>query len=324
MKRYGYYAFLVTILLTLWGGIPASAQGDGPAANEKRYYPQTGHWVVGDFLNKYESASDPLLIYGYPITEVFWDETTERHIQYFEKARFEFIPEALPELRVKISDLGKFLYEPGYELKTPENFPACRYFPETKKRVCYAFLDFFDANGGAAQFGYPISNFELHGHRIVQYFNFARIEWHPQNPPGERVRLADLGLEYFYTIREDPRRLDPFPITQGSDMPISVLELNIRAYPAKPFVTPNGEQTLYIAVKDQNLIPVEGVEVTVEIKLPSGQTNRIIVPVQSDKNGIIQHTFQFRNQPPGMVEVLVTATKDSLRQTTRTSFRVWR
>ena len=324
MKRHWCVVFLVTVLLTLWGGIPAFAQGEGPAANEKRYFPQTGHWVVGDFLNKYESASDPLLIYGYPITEVFRDKTINRHVQYFEKARFEFFPEYPPELRVKISDLGKFLYEPGDELKTPENFPACRYFPETKQRVCYAFLDFFDSHGGIAQFGYPISNFEIHDLRIVQYFYRARIEWHPQNPPGERVRLADLGLEYFHTIREDPKLLDPVPIFPGSDLPLPVLDLKVRAYPSKPFVLPSGEQTIYIAVKDQNLIPVADVEVTIEIKLPSGQVNRIIVPTRTDKNGIVQHTIKFQDQPPGMVEVLVTASHENLRQTTRTSFRIWR
>ena len=106
----------------------------------------------------YESISEPELIYGFPITKMYLDTNKDHLVQYFEKARFEYIPENPPELRVQISDLGRLMYTPGQSLPTPENFPACRNYPETKKRVCYAFLTFFDEYGGVGQFGYPISN----------------------------------------------------------------------------------------------------------------------------------------------------------------------
>jgi hypothetical protein len=61
--------------------------------------------------------------------------------------------------------------------------------------VIYAFFSFFDNNGGAELFGYPISEYgpENGTGRIVQYFQRARLEWYPELAPEQRVQLADLG-----------------------------------------------------------------------------------------------------------------------------------
>lgn len=68
-----------------------------------------------------------------------------------------------------------------------------RYFDESGHNVSGAFLEFFDANGGIAIFGYPITEaFEDDAGQIVQYFQRARFEW---DAAAETVRLGDLGLE---------------------------------------------------------------------------------------------------------------------------------
>ncbi|MDO9349453.1 MAG: hypothetical protein Q7T47_09225, partial [Anaerolineales bacterium] len=68
------------------------------------------------------------------------------------------------------------------------NIPgACRPF-STGYAVCYDFLTFIDQYGGVALLGNPVSAFEfLSDGRIVQYFECARFEWHPEFARGENI-----------------------------------------------------------------------------------------------------------------------------------------
>lgn len=81
---------------------------------------------------------------------------------------------------------------------TPLNVSATvpsRYFPETGHTVRGGFLQFFDANGGVTNFGYPITEEILDNGLMVQYFQRARFEWHPQNPGQYQIQLGLLGQE---------------------------------------------------------------------------------------------------------------------------------
>jgi Tol biopolymer transport system component len=83
-------------------------------------------------------------------------------------------------------------------LAAGSNLPAAAYertFPETGQTVRDAFLDFFDANGGVELFGYPRTGEFTEGGRYVQYFQRARFEYWPENPPGQQVQLGNLGLD---------------------------------------------------------------------------------------------------------------------------------
>ena len=153
------------------------------------FFSRTGHRISGVFLEKYTSTQNGQQIYGDPITDAFEDEQSGLTVQYFEKARFELHSDAAIDLQVQLTPLGEFLYEAGEIISVPANFPSCRIYYETNQSVCYAFLDFFDANGGVTQFGYPISGFEIHDGWISQYFQRARFEWHPERQMGERVMI---------------------------------------------------------------------------------------------------------------------------------------
>lgn len=75
-----------------------------------------------------------------------------------------------------------------------------RLFPETGKSVAGLFLDYWQANGGLPQQGYPIS--ELLGEvspldgkpYTVQYTERAVFEYHPENQAPYNVLLSQLGL----------------------------------------------------------------------------------------------------------------------------------
>ena len=327
MKVSWIAVLLSSFLVLLIGGKPSFAQGEIPTPEGRRYFAESGHFVSGEFLQAYESIPHPGLIYGLPITRAYLDTNKDHLIQYFENARFEYIPDNPPELRVQVSDLGWLTYTPGQPLPTPENFPACRNYPETKKRVCYSFLAFFDEHGGVGQFGYPISNFEVHEQRIVQYFQRARLEWHPELTAGQRVRVTDLGRRYFILMDGDPDVLTPedvFADNDDNNRVQVILDLNVRAYAEKPVLPQTGKVTIDIIVRDQNLIPVPGAEITMTVKLPSGKEQRIFLDKRTDENGIIKYTIDFKNQPMGIAEVRVKAAYQEFQKKALTSFRIWR
>ncbi|MEK7312399.1 MAG: hypothetical protein AAB382_10530 [Chloroflexota bacterium] len=78
---------------------------------------------------------------------------------------------------------------------TPAQTESERYFDETGHTVRGPFLAFFDSHGGLFVFGYPITDEYVDNGRLVQYFQRARFEWHPENPEGFRVQLGLLGDE---------------------------------------------------------------------------------------------------------------------------------
>jgi hypothetical protein len=99
---------------------------------------------------------------------------------------------------------------------------GCQTFPQTGKQVCGRFLEYWRAHGGLMQQGYPISNqfqeaSEVDGKTyIVQYFERAVFELHPQNQPPFDVLLSLLGTmryreKYPAGVRELPPDTMPGP-----------------------------------------------------------------------------------------------------------------
>ncbi len=305
---------LLTLLLIGASFTFASTQG-----GDQRYFPETGLTVSGEFLTFYEQHPNPELVYGFPISVPFENEEGLL-VQYFQRARFELHPDAPPALRVQLTPLGALLYEPGelYDLRKNPN--VCRTFPETGYDVCYDFLEFFDKHGGVAQFGYPISPVEVRGTRLVQYFQRARFEWHPDRiGSGQEVQLSFLGEQYFNRFEDPQWRIPDFlpPILQ-------VVTLQVYAFPAEAVVRPGGSQSAYVIVQDQALNPVENASVTLTLRYPSGLTETIALG-QTNELGLTSGTFALPGgeENAGLVEIIASASYDSsLQKETRASFRI--
>jgi len=67
------------------------------------------------------------------------------------------------------------------------------YFPQTGYKVQEPFCTYFRTYGGVESFGYPITSAFLRHGLMVQYFEKARMEYHPENPPRYRIQLGLLG-----------------------------------------------------------------------------------------------------------------------------------
>jgi hypothetical protein len=303
--------FLVLIiLLTPWGS--ASAQ-----SAHVQYFPETGHHVKEDFLRFYNSVPDPKLVFGYPITEQMTSRDGKT-VQYFQRARFE-LNGGLPENeRVQLTSVGQSLYQPANQLKLG-NTAGCDLFT-TGYSVCFAFLDFYKANGGAAQFGNPISPFEFHENLIVQYFERARFEWRADRPEDQRVVLTDLGRLYFDQLGEDPVHLKPVKPLDATINPI--LSIKIRAFVLKPLTRPTDQQTVYVIVQSQTLQAVSNATGKATITWPNGKTEDFFFTTNSSGLGTV--TFNFSDQKQGeLVPIEIVVIYQGLAGTTRTSFRIW-
>jgi glucose/arabinose dehydrogenase len=182
----------------------------GPAptipGSGSRQFPETGRTVRGLFL-EYWDRNGRLPQQGFPISELM-AETSDLNgrvytVQYFERAVFEYHPENQPPFNVLLSQVGTFRYRQKYPQGAPNQKPNTQpnsvVFPETGKRVGGRFLEYWRANGGLAQQGFPISDeftekSDLNGQTyIVQYFERAVFEFHPENQPPFDVLLSQLG-----------------------------------------------------------------------------------------------------------------------------------
>ena len=119
-------------------------------------------------------------------------------MQYFERAVFEYHPDNPPAWRVELRRLGALATanrqsEPPFQPLNAQSDDNCTYFPQTGHRLCFGFRAYWQQNGGLAIFGYPISEeFQENGY-TVQYFERARFEYHPSNPPAWQIELGLLG-----------------------------------------------------------------------------------------------------------------------------------
>ena len=282
-----------------------------------QFFPETGHHVRGDFLSFYESVPNPRLVFGYPITEQI-TSSDGKTVQYFQRARFELRTDLPENERIQLTPVGQALYQPANQLKL-SNTAGCDPFP-TGHSVCFAFLDFFKANGGTAQFGNPISPFEFQDNLIVQYFERARFEWRADRAEGQRVVLTDLGRYYFDRLGEDSAFLRPVNPLDATINPI--LSIKVTAFVAKSLTRSTGQQTVYVIVQSQTLQPISNATGKVTVHWPDGQLEDYFFTTNNTGLGTV--TLDFADQKQGeMVPIDITVVYQGLGSTTRTSFRIW-
>lgn len=312
-------AFLAAMLALVMSPQALQAQ-----AEAEKYFPETGHTVRGEFLDFYNRQGG-LRVLGYPITEQFvWNGRT---VQYFQRARLELYPERPAGERAQLGALGDELGKSSapQPARSPDTYYQ-RYYPETGHTVAYAFLNFFDSNGGLATFGYPISEYgsENGSNRIVQYFQRAKMEWYPELAPAQRVQLADLGSIYFDQLvaqgKIDPalKRSVPPPGQIGT-VPLA---LKVSATPKYAIASRRNNQTLYVYVTDQKNMPLKGAQVTFTLRDAVGATTIDLPP--TDDNGFTSYQFDVsRLKPAQNVFVEVIASSSNITGTDQTSFFTW-
>jgi hypothetical protein len=157
-----------------------------PAGAVPRCFAETVACVRGLFAD-YWAAHGGLAINGYPIGGEFAEVLEDgKHyiVQYFERGRMEYHPENADPYRVLLGQFGRRVHG-GADPPVPAR-PGFTYFEQTGHNVGPRFLAYWDANGGLAQFGLPISEeftetLEDGKPYLIQYFERARFEYHPEH-----------------------------------------------------------------------------------------------------------------------------------------------
>ena len=172
--------FILPLLISQFAPAFAKAS-DSP---DRVFFPQTGHYLSYGFLDYWRHHGD-IAQFGYPITDEMQDPNTGFTEQYFERAVFEWHPDAPPSWQIQLRRLGAEIVG-GREAELPfrplaSGEPGCVFYVETGHQLCRHFLNYWESNGGLPIFGYPLSEAFTEGGYTVQYFERARFEWHPEN-----------------------------------------------------------------------------------------------------------------------------------------------
>lgn len=319
MERKIRSTFVLLTLLLVFTVQGATAQEEQPHRIKA-----TGHWIQGEFYTYYYANPNFQEVYGNPITESITEEGTGLVVQYFEYARFEYYPENPIGHRVKLSPIGSRLYEHGkYIPGLSKDTPNCHQADNWDYPVCYSFYPFYLQLGGEEQMGVPVSGMELLRGRLVQFFEFGKLEWHPDNPADSQVVLAALGYTYFFNMGGDYGDLQP---PEPGDLGYRELidDVSVVAFPEKAIISNGDLQVLNIIVKDHNNVPLSKADLNITVKFPDGKETPIDKYVTTDTHGLAQVTFIANSAMTGTVEVIVQVTFNvSVKDTTVTSFRLW-
>ncbi len=133
-------------------------------------------------------------VYYQPAAPDQWNETPETS---------EAVEEAVPELVttpwLAPPPSGP---PPGYANWSP---PRTVFIPETGQSVDGVFLDAWRDWGGAESWGFPITREFQEDGTIVQYYDYGKFEYHPNDPDGVVVHFGELG-----------RQMRPFMVRRAS------------------------------------------------------------------------------------------------------------
>jgi hypothetical protein len=212
MSRRGMMIVLAALLaLPVWaGGVRGAAAA--------QCFAQTGLCVSGRFLD-YWNAHGGLALNGYPLS----DERTETledgksyQVQYFERVRLEAHPEAAAPNDVQLGQFGRMMHlaDPSARARGGATF-----FTETGHNVAPDLVAYWQAHGGMAQFGLPLSEelvetLEDGRQYTVQYFERARFERHPEAAALNTIQLGQFGRRVLAS-KPDAAGCGPLPAPFG-------------------------------------------------------------------------------------------------------------
>jgi hypothetical protein len=219
----GKLSFISTLLL-LSLVLPALLLTPARAQETSHTFTETGKTVSGIFL-QYWHTHGGLAQQGYPISDEMTLTSTdgkEYKTQFFERAVFEHHPEyAGTENEVLLKLVGQTFYDRHFGNTPPLNQsvnPTNTYtFQETGHAIGGKFRAYWEAHGGLAQQGYPMTDeftmVSTDGKEYTtQVFQRAVFELHPEFAGTENeVLLRLLGVEELAELSNPETSTTPTP-----------------------------------------------------------------------------------------------------------------
>jgi hypothetical protein len=218
--RIGRLLWLPMLLALLLGALASPAQ-----AAQQLCFPETGFCIEERFA-AYWQQNGGLPVFGFPIGPAQQEvnrETGQSYLtQWFERNRFELHPENRAPYDVLLGRLGDDLLRTqgiDWQLTPRESGPrqGCRWFEQTGHNICdqapgLGFKTYWETHGlrddrldaggrSLALFGLPLTEARVETNPadgqpyLTQWFERARVEWHPEKENAYKVLLGLLGNE---------------------------------------------------------------------------------------------------------------------------------
>jgi hypothetical protein len=215
---------LLVLILAAWAAAERGVAAPLPQSLAPICFAETGYCTGGRVRELWEGGGG-LMAFGYPITSLQEElvEGEPRKVQWFERARIELHPERPFPYDVLVGRVGAELMAAHGGRFARTAIPGeCRHFPETGHSVCGAFLTAWLYGGLAldddpalsdaeslALYGLPLSGPRTERladgrHYVVQWFERARFELHPENEWPYRVLRGRLGHELAPVAADPP------------------------------------------------------------------------------------------------------------------------
>ena len=214
MRSHRLSSALIIVGLLLSGTLAQAPSARAAAA----CFAETGFCVRGRFL-AYWQAHGQLARNGFPLSEErreVLEDGNEYIVQYFERVRLEYHPEHAVPYDVLLGQFGRRVltqrlltarivpqptadrHLPADAMQPADPLPDRAYFPETGHNLGGRFLAYWQANGRLPQFGFPLTEeveetLEDGRTYLVQYFERARLEYHPEHAAPYDVLLGQFG-----------------------------------------------------------------------------------------------------------------------------------
>ena len=268
----GIAAVVMTAAAPAVGAYPVDPNWSPPSTV---YIPETGHSIDGLFLDLWRSGGGALS-YGNPITPEI-TEAEGQIVQYYQYARFEYWPEGDENGNyVTLGEVGRELgppllvrrfatratTAPRDELTVARAWqplsddaatllaveqPSYRFIPETRHGVWGGFRAFWEATGGAAYLGNPLSEEYIADGVSYQTFERGQLRW----VEGEYITMTPVGehLADRYDVSMAPRPQGSVPIY---DETLFVPPVAIPALDAAP-PAPGGGRAVVVSLSQQAL-----------------------------------------------------------------------
>jgi hypothetical protein len=231
-------ALLLVVGLLLLAGTAATGQAQPTG---ERCFEESPYCISGRIRAFWEQHGG-MDVFGLPLTAatVEVDEQTgrTRFVQWFERHRLELLPYNPPPYDVLLGRLGvERLEQRGIDWQVLPRagmpIPGCLWVAETASNICNqapgeGFRAFWETRGlndpardayqqSLALFGLPLSDPYMErtssGQQVLtQWFERARFEWYPNNPPSYRVLPGLLGREM---LSNTPGQFDIDGLWQG-------------------------------------------------------------------------------------------------------------
>jgi hypothetical protein len=263
------------------------------------FIPETGQTIDRAFLELWRTGGG-VFTYGYPITPEI-EEAGGTIVQYFEYARFEFWPQGdangnYVTLGAIGTDFGApvlprrlgYLASEGAQESTriakawlplgdddaaakAAGEPSYWFVPETRHGVWGGFRAYWEATGGAAYLGNPVSEEYVLDGTNYQVFERGKLQWRQ----GAEVSLVPVGqlLAERYSLPTEPRPQGDVPVY---DEALFIPPRAVPALSAAP-APPNNDRSIVISLSQQALWAYEGGEVVERTYVSTG-TEKFATP----------------------------------------------